>query len=228
MSEEETEVKSEEAVGVLTKELDYHKQQAQQNDANFRKERASLEELKATSEAQLAGLRQELESLKSQESVKSQYSEMDKDLTDESVRANIMAMQSQIGELTTRLTEQSAKNAKLEQDETARRAKEDRDAVKDELCNELDKTYDPKFRSKAVKMAQAKVDSGEAKPPRDRYDAYRLLQGCYTELAKSDEKKPAPTDTGKGSKAVSKTDVKKGTFTEVLKDMKKNFKIQKE
>jgi hypothetical protein len=230
MSEEKTEVDS--AVVELQKEVDLQRQYASQNDANFRKERQVTEDLQGKyteSESKLAGLAQELEALKTQQSNKSQYKEMDKDLTDESVRGNIEALQGQIGKLSSQLTQQANKISDYEVKEEKRAKDNQRDATKDELCSELDTKYDPKYRSKALMMAQEKVDSGEVKPTRDRLDAYRLLNTCYSELAEVEKKKdPIPTDNGKGSKSVVKHRENKGTLKDVLKDMKKTFKLTKE
>jgi len=230
MPEEKTEVDS--AVLELQKEVDLQKQYASQNDANFRKERQVTEDLQTKyteSETKLAVLAQELEALKAHQSNKSQYRDMDKDLTDESVRANIEALQSQIGGLTSQLTQQAGKISEYEKTEADRAVEDTRNTTKDELCTELDSQYDPKYRSKALLLAQEKVDKGEAKPTRDRLDAYRLLNSCYSELAEADKKKsPTPTDNGKGSKSPTKHRENKGTLKDVLKDMKKTFKLTKE
>jgi chromosome segregation ATPase len=230
MSEEKTEVDS--AVVELQKEVDLQRQYASQNDANFRKERQVTEDLQGKyteSESKLAGLAQELEALKTQQSNKSQYKEMDKDLTEESVRGNIEALQGQIGKLSSQLTQQANKISDYEKTEQTRSIEAQREAVKDELCTELDAEYDPKYRSKAVLLAHEKVNSGEVKPTRDKYDASKLLRACYLELVEAEKKKdPIPTDNGKGSKSVVKHRENKGTLKDVLKDMKKTFKLTKE
>jgi len=231
---EATEEKKVESVDVeaIQKEAELQKQYASQNDANFRKERQRNDELVAKqteSDSKLESLNQQLETLKTQQLNKSQYQPMDKDLVDESVRGNVETLQAQITRLTTQMSEQAGKISAYEKNESERDVTNQRNAVKDELCIELDTKYDPKYRSKAVLMAQEKVDSGTAKPTRDRLDAYRLLNSCYSELAEADKKKDASvTDNGKGSKAPVKNRENKGSLKDVLKDMKKTFKLTKE
>jgi len=232
MSEEKTEKSVNSEVEDLKKEVEKQTQYASQNEANRVRERQAKDELQtqySQSEAKLASLAQEIESLKTQQSNKSQYREMDKDLVDESVRGNVEALQGQMASLTAKITEQANKISDYEVKEEKRATKNQRDSTKDELCTELDSKYDAKYRSKALLMAQEKVDAGEVKPTRDRLDAYRLLNSCYSELAEADKKKdPAPTDNGKGSKTPVKHRENKGTFKDVLGDMKKHFKLTKE
>jgi hypothetical protein len=228
---EETEVDS--AVVDLQKEVDLQRQYASQNDANFRKERLAKSELETKyteSNTRLAGLEQELSALKAQTSNKSQYHEMDKDIVDESVRANMEALQSQISGLTTKLDTQSNKISDYEQEELKRRDQTQRDAVRDKLCTDLDKEFDPKYRSKANIMAEDRVKEGIVLAPQSTYEAFTLLRDCYTELAGAEKKKESPvTDTGKGSKTPApKSRENQGTLKNVIDDMKKTFKLTKE
>ena len=233
MSEEKTEesVNSTE-IEDLKKEVEKQKQYASQHESNATKGRQANEALKtqvSDSEAKLASLAQDMEALKTQQSQKSQYKDMDKDLVDESVRGNVEALQGQMASLTAKITEQANKISDYEKNEEKRAADNQRDTTKDELCSELDVKYDPKYRSKALLNAQKKVDDGEVKPTRDRLDAFRLLDSCYSELAEAEKKKdPTPTDNGKGSKTVVKNRENKGTLKDVIKDMRKNFKMTKE
>jgi hypothetical protein len=233
MSEEKTEesVNSTE-VEDLKKEVALQTQYASQHEGNAKRERQANEELKSqvsASEAKMASLAQDMEALKTQQLNKSQYKDMDKDLVDESVRGNMEALQSQMAAVVAKLDKATSKISDYEKNEEKRATDNQRNTTKDELCSELDTKYDPKYRSKALLMAQEKVDAGEVKPTRDRLDAYRLLNTCYSELAEADKTKTSTlTDDGKGSKTVVKNRENKGTFKDVLKDMKKTFKLTKE
>lgn len=229
-AEQQEEVKEEvkDEVKSDDKDAKYWQQQAQQNDANARRERQTREDNeKAATEtkAQLTQTSQKLQELEQKVEQKSQYSEMDKDTVDPAVAKNIEALQKQIEGLGGKLNEQTAKITQYEQVEVQRgQDKQYADAV-EQICKPLDDKYGQKFRSEARSLADKAVEDGKEEKPSTTLDAYLLHEKFYKQLSeKKDKKKTTPTDNGKGTASVAKGREDSGSYDEVLSEMKARCK----
>jgi hypothetical protein len=221
---EEQEVKTE----VDTKDADYWRQQAQQNDANARRERKAREDNeKAASEAkaQLTQTSQRLSELEKKLEQQSEYQKMDSDVVDPAVAKNIEALQKQISGLTSELNQTQTKISQYEAQEVKRAEDEAYNKAVDSICSPLDDKYGEKFRSQARKLADEAVEKGEAQKPQTTLEAYLLHEKYYKQLSEKTDKKTTTTDNGKGTVPV-KSDVKKkpGTLKDVLSEMKSKAK----
>ena len=209
------------------KDADYWRQQAQQNDANARRERQAREENeKATNETktQLSEANQKLQELQEKVEQQSQYQEMDKGVVDPAVAQNIESLQKQVEELSGKFSEQQAKITEYEQLETQRHQDKQYDEAVEAICKPLDDEYGQKYRSEARELADKAVEAGEEKKPQTTLEAYLLHEKFYKQLSeKKDVKKATPTDSGKSTVPV-KGRKEQGKFTEVLNEMKTRCK----
>ncbi len=232
MVEEEKKAEQQEQVEEKTeekktdKDADYWRQQAQQNDANARRERQAREENeKAATEtkAQLDQTNQKLQDLEQKLEQQSQYHEMDKDVVDPAVAKNIEALRKEVEAQRTASNGMQAKITQYEQLEAQRaQDKQYSDAV-ESICKPLDEQYGEKYRSEARSLADKAVEDGTDKKPQTTLEAYLLHQKFYKELSEKTDVKTATTDKGKGTKVV-KTELKPGKFDDVLKEMKSKCK----
>jgi colicin import membrane protein len=220
----EAEAKAEEEK--KAKDADYWRQQAQQNDANARRERQAREEqVKAASDtkAQLDQTTQKLQQLEQKLESKTEYQQMDKEAVDPAVASNIEVLQKQIEGLSEKLGAQQAKITQYEQLETQREQDRQYEQAVENICKPLDEKYGAKFRSEARAMADKSVEDGESKKPQTTLEAYLLHEKFYRKLSEKPKKKKKdapPTDKGKGTVVVGTDREKQGTLDEVLSEMK--------
>jgi flagellar biosynthesis chaperone FliJ len=211
------------------KDAAYWQQQAQQYDANARREREAREQNeKAAAEAktQLSQTTQKLQELETKLQQQSQYQKMDKDVVDPAVASNIEALQKQIEALTGTLNAQQNKITQYEQLEQKREADRRYTEVVEAICKPLDDKYGQKFRSQARELADKAVDEGRERKPTNALEAYLIHEKFYIELSEKakNESKSTATDSGKGSKSTKATKPKQGTLKEVLAEMKSKAK----
>ena len=217
---EEKVVKEKEA---KEKDADYWRQQAQQNDANARRERQTREENEksaAQTKAQLDQSAQELQELKQKLEQQSQYQNMDKDIVDPAVASNIETLQKQIEGLSDKLGKQQVKITQYEQLEMQREQDRQYNEAIEQICKPLDDKYGQKFRSEARTLADKTVDEGDEKKPKTTLEAYLLHEKFYKQLSeKKGVKKSTATDSGKET-VIVKGRKEAGKFDDVLQEMK--------
>ena len=209
------------------KDSEYWRQQAQQNDANARRERLAREESeKAVTETktQLTQLNQKLQELEKKSEQQSQYQEMDTDLVDPAVAKNIESLQKQIQALSGEVSNQQAKIVQYEQNEARREQDRQYNEAVEQICKPLDDRYGQKYRSEARTLADKAVEDGTEKKPQTTLEAYLLHEKFYKTLSeKKDKTKTTSTDTGKSTVPV-KVQHKPGKLMDVLNEMKSRAK----
>ncbi|MCK5020474.1 MAG: hypothetical protein KAS32_25785, partial [Candidatus Peribacteraceae bacterium] len=142
--EEKAEQQKKPEVKVDTKDADYWRQQAQQNDANARREKQSREDNEKAAgdtKAQLTQTTQKLQELETKLEQQSQYQKMDKDVVDPAVASNIEALQKQIESLSGSINAQQAKITQYEQNEAKRAQDRQYDEAVEAICKPLDEKY---------------------------------------------------------------------------------------
>jgi phage-related minor tail protein len=209
------------------KDVDYWRQQAQQNDANARRERQTREENEKAAldtKTQLTQATEKLADLEQKLEQQAQFQKMDKDIVDPAVASNIEALQKQIETLTGNYNSQQAKITQYEQLETQREQGRQYDQAVESICKPLDDKYGQKYRSEARDLADKAVEDGSEKKPQTTLEAYLLHEKYYKQLSeKKPSKKSTSTDTGKETVLV-KGRKDGGKFTDVLQEMKDRCK----
>ena len=209
------------------KNTDYWRQQAQQNDANARRERQVREENEKAalvSKAQLTQATEKLAELEQKVEQQAQFQKMDKDVVDPAVASNIETLQKQVEDLSGEFNKQQAKIVQYEQLEIRREQDKQYDQAVESICKPLDDKYGQKYRSEARALADKAVDDGDEKKPQTTLEAYLLHEKYYKQLSeKKPVKKSTSTDTGKDTVLV-KGRKDSGDFKEVLQEMKDRCK----
>ncbi len=224
--QEKTEEKTEEKVD--TKDADYWRQQAQQNDANARRERQTREDNEKAAgdtKAQLTQATQKLQELEQKVEQQSQYQKMDKDVVDPAVAQNIEANKKQIESLQASINSQQAKITQYEQNEVQREQDRQYAEAVEQICKPLDDKYGQKFRSEARDLADKAVNDGAETKPRTTLEAYLLHEKFYKQLSeKKPAKKSTTTDNGKSTVPKAKGRKDAGSLKDVLKEMQDRCK----
>jgi seryl-tRNA synthetase len=207
-------------------EWDKDKQRADMEHANFLKAKGENEKLSA----KITDFESKISSLEEQIKVNQQKVEI---AELDPLRADVPDLVNQNQKLIQRLKQAEdnlqnlmTKATDYERKELERQQKEQRQETIDKICKPLDKEFGAKYRSKAVKMAEAMVNDGKADSPQDAMDAYLLLTKCYKELVEADKEKTVkeklPVDTGAGAFSFQGTDIKEGSLDEVMAAMRKS------
>jgi hypothetical protein len=208
----------------------YYKQQAEQNDGNFRRVQESLEAVNAEKEAlseKVAETQRQIEEIKAQTQKQTEFKELDPDLVDPKVITNFETLKKQQAEDRAKSEALAKKIAayetKLRNDEIIAQ----QDAVRDRVLDFLDEQAGTnKYRSKAWKMAEEATKKDPSLKPTSETAGIKFV-GKYYEQLKSEEKKPptTPEDKGGGGADLKEEPLKKGTFNETLASMRKTFKM---
>ena len=215
----------------LEKKQEYDKvqQQIDQERANAKKAREAAEQAKseATKLADsVAELKSQIEATKQE--LEAKKTAIDPDEVGISDLANYAKnLQSEIAELKREQTAFKTEQQKLQADRQKAQQETEVNKVKEQILTDCDEEYGEQFRNAALKLADKKVDSGDAELPRTPYDGYKLMRKCYAEVALQKKKDTVITDTGEGGVGEPKSTLKPGSRQEVLEQMKKNPKSWK-
>lgn len=232
MSEEA--VKEKEVKETNEQDWDKTKQELDQERANAKK--AKEEALQAKAEAdlyreQLASVQTKLEEkeqslIDRQQQAKDELDRLDPDLVDRSVIANINKLHAELVKTQKQLSANEKKIAQYEQKEAQTVAEQQRQEAVNSILDKCDKEFNPKYRNKALELADTLVDSGKEKRPTDRLEGYFLMKKCYQQLAdeeasKAKETTAPPLDSGNGGIGFNDDSLKTGSLGDILADMKK-------
>jgi uncharacterized protein (DUF3084 family) len=218
--------KEQEVVETKEQDWDKEKQRADMEHANFLKAKSQNDDLQGkldTYESRMSQLEAQIKV--NQEKV--EIAELDPlradvpDLVNQNQKLiqRLKAVESQFRQLESKATE-------FEKIELDRKATTERQATIDKICKPLDKEYGAKFRSKAIKIAEEAVNSGEEATPKDAIDAYFMLEKVYKKLRSEDEtekkKEAIPVDTGSNAFSFQSADIGEGSLKEVVAQMRKS------
>jgi len=220
-SEEKPEVKVDE-------KWSQEKQRADQAEANLRKASTEKDELVKSVSAgneKMAKLEQKLADLAEAQDVPVEDL-LDPDLVDAKTIKTVSKMAKQIREQATSIKDLKKLADGFQETSKRREAKSEKDKTIEKILIPLDKEFGAKFRNAARKRADALVDEGKEKQPKDVIEAMTLMRDCYKFVVseaekKKEEKKTTPADSGTGSFQLDASIPKSGSRKEILASMKK-------
>ena len=222
----ETEVKAKEEE---SNKWDAERQRADQAESvatKAREEATAYAEAYEESQTKIAELQSKLNTLeKTQQDKRDELAQMDGDIVDKGVIANIQRMEARHKKLSDDLEQLNLKAKAYEEAEQKRTLKANKEAAKEEILSSCDEEFGSKYRNEAYKVADEWVDSGKEIQPTTQFAAYKLMRKAYQEAkskAEAKEKKTVPTDSGSGGISHKTSTRKTGSMKDVLADMKKD------
>lgn len=231
--------------------IEWYQQQNTQHQANTTKaneanaalaqEKATLTAQMETANQQIAQSQQKISDLETQiTDAKNavEYKNIDKELVDPNVAANLETMQKELESTKTALKTVEDKVAEYEKGEALKAEQVRQDSIVESILKPLDDKYGAKFRVDAKKLADKWVQDGKEKQPKDDgqpggyarcvADAMVLFDKAYTEVSKEAKGKTSETtDKGGGGKTLT-TQKKPGAFNDVLGEMRKEAGLSEE
>ena len=224
MSEETTEVVTEEKED---EKWSQEKQRADQAEANFRKLAKEKDELVSSISARdtkLAGLEQKLADLAEAQDVPVEDL-LDPDLVDAKTIKTVSKMAKQIRDQKKAIDNLTKLADDFQSKSKTQEAKSEKEKTIEKILTPLDKEFGAKFRNSARKMADKLVDDGKEDQPKDVIEAMTLMRQCYvtvkTEAEAKAAKKVVQTDNGSSSFSLDASIPKSGTRREIMAQMKK-------
>jgi exonuclease VII large subunit len=201
---------------------DTERQRADQAEANFRKATQEREELASRLDA----------TSKSAESLQAKLDEyakandvdvdnLDADLIDPNVLGVLKTMKRHVEAADNRVKQLENVAKTYEQSSRQQELAQAQEKTKNELLSDVEGESEvfPKFRNEAIAMAD-KVCADRGYSPVDRYEAAKILRGCYQKVSvkpKTTTKTPIPSDTGTATVAATpKEEIKSGSLRDVI------------
>jgi DNA repair exonuclease SbcCD ATPase subunit len=173
----------------------------------------------------------EIEALKTQLSAKAEekkvLEEMDPDLVDKSVQGNIRTLAAENEELKSRLAQLENIANQYAQTEQQRKADADKQEARESILRPLDEEFGSQHRNKAIKLADQWIADGKEAQPAGSpavaaIQARDLMRKAYKEVT-TEAKASIATDTGSaGAGHTDESQIKEGSFDDVLAQMQKN------
>lgn len=198
-------------------EWDKERQRADQAEANYRKadEKVQATESKLEVQAnQIESMQKRLDQFAKDHEV--DLNEADPNMVDPTVLKALKSMQVKIDAATERADRLEQAKDELAKDLKNQAQNARQEQAKSDIVSDIEEEFPAKFRNEAIRKAnQIVTDRGYA--PVDRYEAAKILRGCYKELAApktAPKKATVPTDTGGGGTPVVSDDDKPTTLKE--------------